>query len=97
MELRVAEMEERLMARLEKGVKSLHRRMLGLEQLVDDDWRALGKSDPTESDGETEGGSGMGEGDGEDARDEEMVAEEVAEKAGGEEMAEDVAEDAMEE
>jgi len=88
MELRLAEMEVRVMARLDKGFRSLHRRMLGLEQLVDDDWRALGKPDPTESDGATEGGSEMDEDEGEDKRDEEAVTEK---------MAGNVAEDAMEE
>jgi hypothetical protein len=93
MELRMAEMETRLMARLDRGFKSLSRRLLALEQLADQDWEELvGKPDPVESEEGSESDTEMGEGDGEDTRDEEMVAEVLAEDA-----AEDVAEGRMEE
>ena len=81
MELRVVEMEERVMARLDRGFKYLSRRMLALEQLVDEEWKEIvGRPDPEEPEEDTE----MGE----EARDRESGADEVAEK---------VAEDRMEE
>jgi hypothetical protein len=89
MELRAAEMEERIMARLDRGFASLRRRMLALEQQVDTEWREiLAKADPEESDGGSEADTEMGEGDGEDTRDKESVAEEVAGEVAGDPMEE---------
>jgi hypothetical protein len=79
MELRVAEMEERIMARLDRGFRHLGRRMLALEHLVDEDWAELvGRPDPEESEGESEEDTEMGNGEESGDGESEAEVEEVA-------------------
>ena len=84
-ELRMAEMEERIMARLDRGFASLRRRMYALEQQMDGEWKeTVARKTPEESDAgsevDTEEDTEMGEDEeGGDTRDEESVAEVVAE------------------
>jgi len=89
----MAEMEERIMARLDRGFASLRRRMYALEQQMDTEWKeTVGGKTPEESepgsDIDSEEDTEVGEDEEGDTRDEESVAEGVAEG---------VAEDRMEE
>jgi hypothetical protein len=84
MELRMAEMEDNLMKRLDRGFASLRRRMYALEQQMDGEWKeTVGGKTPEESepgsDIDSEEDTEMGEDEEGDTRDEESVVEVVAE------------------
>src|ERR1700679_2638815 len=84
----MAEKDKNLMRRLDRGFRSLRRRMKGLEQQMDTEWKeTVGGKTPEESepgsDIDSEEDTEVGEDEEGDTRDEESVAEGVAEGVAG--------------